>query len=72
MVELNSDLEIDQITGIFREVKVNTIVALRLKGLSIREIKRRLGGTTDPVILTILREAGIEKAPEKREKGKKK
>jgi hypothetical protein len=50
------DLSIKEIQEIFSEVKKNTILALYIKGLSLNEIVRRLGGTTKPVVKGILDE----------------
>ena len=61
MNKINPDLDIKQLTKIFQKVKRNTIIALRLKGLSYREIERRLGGTTSPIISKILEESGLKK-----------
>jgi len=50
------DKTIKQIEDIYSQVKTNTILALRLKGLSLNEIVRRLGGSTKPVVKQILDE----------------
>ncbi|OGZ32279.1 MAG: hypothetical protein A2V69_01065 [Candidatus Portnoybacteria bacterium RBG_13_40_8] len=55
-----NDLEIKELTDIFDKVKRNTILALRMKGLSLNEIVRRLGGTTKPVIKRIIDEVKKE------------
>jgi len=52
---MTDNLEIQQIMDIYHSVKRNTIMALKLKGLSIREIVRRLGGSTEAVVLKIIK-----------------
>ena len=41
---------------IYKKVKENTILGYHLHGLSLREISRRLGGSTPPVVKKILDE----------------
>lgn len=57
-----TDLELKEITDIFQSVKENTIMAFHLKGLSLNEIVRRLGGTSKPVVKKIL--DGLERKKE--------
>ena len=56
MIDTFKDQTIKQIGDIYNEVKRNTVLALHLKGLSLNEIVRRLGGTTKPVVKQILDE----------------
>jgi len=49
MIEME-DLQIKTIVDIYQEVKKGTIEALYLRGLSLNEIARRLGGSTKPII----------------------
>lgn len=52
----NEELQINEIVDIYKKVKLNTIQALRMRGLSINEIVRRLGGSSKPVIIKLLKE----------------
>jgi hypothetical protein len=45
-----------ELEEIFRQVKTNTILGFYLHGLSYREISKRLGGTTPPIVKKILDE----------------
>lgn len=45
-----------EIETIYNSVKRNTIFGLSLHGLSYREISKRIGGSTPPVIKKILDE----------------
>jgi transposase-like protein len=58
---------IRELIEIYKQVKRNTIYGLYLNGLSLREISRRLGGSTAPVVKKILdkiREESIRKGNE--------
>lgn len=45
-----------EIGEIYKKVKRNTIYSYHLHGLSLREISRRLGGSTPPVVKRIINE----------------
>ena len=47
---------LNELGEIYKKVKENTILAYHLEGLSLREISRRIGGATPPVIKKILDE----------------
>lgn len=50
------EISINKLLEIYQDVKRNTIRALRIKGLSLNEIVRRLGGSSKPVVKKILDE----------------
>ena len=45
-----------EIGEIYKKVKRNTIYSFHLHGLSLREISRRIGGSTPPVVKRIINE----------------
>ena len=58
---MTKDNSINELSEIYQTVKKNTIMGYHLHGLSLREISRRLGGSTPPVVKKILDELKDEK-----------
>ena len=56
MITKGSNKTLNDLGEIYKKVKENTILGYRLHGLSLREISRRLGGSTPPVVKKILDE----------------
>ena len=54
MITADKLKSIHELEEIYRQVKENTILGFHLHGLSYREIARRLGGSTAPVVKKIL------------------
>jgi len=56
MISQDRNKSLNELGEIYRKVKENTIMGYYLHGLSLREISRRLGGSTPPVVKRILDE----------------
>ena len=62
MISKDNLKSLQELEEIYRQVKVNTILGFHLHGLSYREISKRIGGSTPPVVKRILDELRKEQS----------